>query len=309
MSERGLAEDDFAFSWYDEGGELLDNTFLRRLDGLDLISRKILQGKLKGERRSKKRGHSVEFADFRQYSHGDDLRFLDWNIYGRLDRLFIKMFLEEEDLFVYILVDGSTSMDYGSPNKFRYAMKLAAALGYIGLVNYSRVGIGVFNDGLASTLEPVRGRRNVHKMVRFLKDQKPGGDTDLNKARLFALKHRQKGLVILISDFLDRGGYEAGIRALLARKCDLFCLHVLSEQELNPPLKGDLKLLDVEAGEETEVTISGPLLASYQSVLSNFMGGLKDYCVKRGVSYLKTSTAMPFEQLILGYLRQRGLVR
>ena len=127
MSERGLAEDDFAFSWYDEGGELLDNTFLRRLDGLDLISRKILQGKLKGERRSKKRGHSVEFADFRQYSHGDDLRFLDWNIYGRLDRLFIKMFLEEEDLFVYILVDGSTSMDYGSPNKFRYAMKLAAA--------------------------------------------------------------------------------------------------------------------------------------------------------------------------------------
>ena len=151
MSERGLAEDDFAFSWYDEGGELLDNTFLRRLDGLDLISRKILQGKLKGERRSKKRGHSVEFADFRQYSHGDDLRFLDWNIYGRLDRLFIKMFLEEEDLFVYILVDGSTSMDYGSPNKFRYAMKLAAALGYIGLVNYSRVGIGVFNDGLAST--------------------------------------------------------------------------------------------------------------------------------------------------------------
>lgn len=303
-------DDDCALTALEEQGELLSTEFIRKLDSLDLISKKILQGKIKGERRSKRRGQSVEFDDYRSYSHGDDLRFLDWNIYGRLDRLFIKLFLEDEDLFVYILVDCSASMDYGRPNKFRYAQKLAAALGYIALANYSRIAIGAFNTGLAAVLPPTRGRRNVHKLVRFLSDLQPGGETDLNEAgRRFAMQHRSRGVVLLISDFLDRKGYEQALGGFLARRCDIFCLQILAEQEVNPPLKGDLKLLDIEAGEETELTISGPLLQSYRRVLNRFMAELKQYCVKRGISYLTTSTSVPFERLVLGYLRERGLVR
>lgn len=303
-------EDDFALTSMEEGGEILSQEFIQRLSGLDLISRKILQGKIRGERRSRRRGLSVEFADYRPYAHGDDLRFLDWNIYGRLDRLFIKLFLEDEDLFVYVLVDCSSSMDYGRPNKFRYAQKIAAALAYIGLVNYSRVGIGAFNSVLEDTFTPARGRRNVHKMMSFLTQLQPKGETDLNRAaKLFALQNKSKGIVILISDFMDRKGYHTAINSLLARKCDVFCIHLLSEQEINPPLKGDLKLLDIEEGEETEVTISEPLLASYRKILNSFVSELKDYCTKRGVSCLTSSTAVPFEKLIMGYLRERGLLR
>jgi uncharacterized protein (DUF58 family) len=303
-------EDDFALTAMEEGGELLSADFIQKLSGLDLISRKILQGKVKGERKSRRRGQSVEFADYRTYSPGDDLRFLDWNIYGRLDRLFIKLFLEDEDLHVYVLLDCSSSMDYGRPNKFRYAQRVAAALGYIGLSNYSRVGIGAFNSELAASFTPTRGRKNVHKMMRFISDLQPTGETHLaNASKLFALQNKAKGIVILISDFMDRNGYEGAIGSLLARKNDIFCLQVLAEQEINPPLKGDLKLLDIEEGEETEVTISGPLLKSYRRVLDNFMAGLRQYCVKRGVSYLSASTSVPFDLLVLGYLRERGLVR
>jgi len=303
-------DDELAFTAAEETGELLDAEFIRRLGGLDLISRKILQGKIKGERRSKRRGQSVEFADYRPYSAGDDLRFLDWNIYGRLDRLFIKLFLEDEDLHVYILVDASSSMDYGRPNKFRYAQKVAAALGYIALNNHSRVAVGAFNSELSASLPGMRGRRSAHKLVRFLSELEPSGETDLNRAvKLFAMRNKAKGIVILISDFLDRGGYDKAIASLTARKNDVFCLHLLADQELEPPLSGDLRLTDIEAGDETDITVSGPLLAAYHRTLQSFLGKLRDHCVKRGVSYLSTSTSLPFENLVLGYLRERGLVR
>src|SRR5580698_9752869 len=129
---------------------LLDPSFMSRLDQLDILSRKLLAGKLKGERRSKRRGQSVEFADYRDYVVGDDLRFIDWNIYARLDRLFLKLFFEEEDLSLFILVDMSKSCDFGNPNKALYIKKVAAALGYIGLVNYNRVHIVAVADGVAT---------------------------------------------------------------------------------------------------------------------------------------------------------------
>src|SRR5437764_15141975 len=127
---------------------LLDPGFMARLDQLDLISRKLLAGKMKGERRSKRRGQSVEFADYRNYVVGDDLRFIDWNIYARLDRLFLKLFMEEEDLSLYVLVDVSKSTDYGNPHKAIYLKRVAAALGYIGLVNYNRVNIVAMAEGI-----------------------------------------------------------------------------------------------------------------------------------------------------------------
>ncbi|MBL4845195.1 MAG: DUF58 domain-containing protein [Planctomycetes bacterium] len=289
---------------------MIDQSFLSKIGKLDLVSRKILQGKIKGEKRSKKRGQSVEFADHRLYTPGDDLRFLDWNIYARLDKLMIKLFLEEEDLRVYLLVDSSKSMDYGRPNKLRYALKVAAALGYIGLVNNNRVGIGTFSTQLDRVFRPERGRRNLPKMIKFLEETVPEGRTDLGRAcKRFAQEHRAKGVVILISDFLDRHGYEDAVRFFVARKMDVFCLQILAPQELDPPLTGDLKLVDSEDGQETEITISGPLLERYKANLAALMGGLREFCHKRGARYLSSSTALPFERLVLDQLRLHGVLR
>ncbi len=197
----------------EDGGPLIDQGFLAKIGKLDIVSRKILQGKIKGEKRSKKRGQSVEFADHRQYSPGDDLRFLDWNIYARLDRLMIKLFLEEEDLHIYLLLDASASMDYGRPNKFRYAQRVAAALGYIGLVNMNRVGIGTFSSTLDRVFRPERGRKNLKKLVAFLEQTPCGGRTDLGAAfKRFALEHSRQGIVVILSDFLDRKGYQDAVR-------------------------------------------------------------------------------------------------
>src|SRR2546421_10923901 len=188
---------------------LLDPAFMSRLDQLDLISRKLLAGKLKGERRSKRRGQSVEFADYRNYVVGDDLRFIDWNVYARLDRLFLKLFLEEEDLSLYVLVDVSKSCDYGNPNKAFYLKQVAAALGYIGLVNYNRVTIAAMADGIVAETGAMRGRRRVSQMIDFVSKLEPAGPSHLAEAcRKFALGHRQKGVCIVLSDFFDKGGYE-----------------------------------------------------------------------------------------------------
>src|SRR5581483_6831770 len=171
---------------------LLDPAFMARLDQLDVMSRKMLAGKLKGERRSKRRGQSVEFADYRNYVVGDDLRFIDWNIYGRLDRLFLKLFMEEEDLSLYILVDVSKSCDYGNPNKALYLKRVAAALGYIGLVNYNRVSICGMADGIVAETGAMRGRRRVAQMIDFIQKLRPAGASHFTEScRRFALQHRQ----------------------------------------------------------------------------------------------------------------------
>src|SRR3569832_861364 len=149
---------------------LLDPAFMARLDQLDVMSRKLLAGKLKGERRSKRRGQSVEFADYRNYVIGDDLRIIDWNIYGRLDRLFLKLFMEEEELSLYVLVDVSKSCDFGNPNKAQYMKRVAAALGYVGLVNYNRVTIAAMADGIVAETGCMRGRRRVSQMMDFVQN-------------------------------------------------------------------------------------------------------------------------------------------
>ncbi|RMG12101.1 MAG: DUF58 domain-containing protein [Planctomycetota bacterium] len=294
----------------EEAGPLLDQAFIAKIGKLDLTTRRLLQGRQKGEKRSKKRGQSVEFADHRQYAPGDDLRFLDWSIYARLDRLMVKLFLEEEDLYVYLLLDASASMDYGRPNKFRYAQRVVAALGVIGLTKMNRVGVGAFSSELNRVFRPERGRRHLRKLLRFLEETPSDGRTDLAAAcRRFALEHPRRGLVVLVSDFLDRGGYEEAIRYFVARRMDVFCLHVLSPQELDPPFAGDLKLIDAEDGEETEITVSRPLLAAYRRNLDAYIDGLRTFCHKRGARYLTVSTALPFERLVLDQLRQLRLVR
>jgi uncharacterized protein (DUF58 family) len=289
---------------------LLDPTFLARLEQLELVSRKIFLGRMKGERRSKCKGQSVEFADYRNYVVGDDLRHLDWNLFARLERLFIRLFLEEEDLHFYILIDNSLSMDFGTPTKLHYARQVAAALGFIGLVNMDRVVVEAFNNRLVQSLPPIRGRRSVWQLMDFLQKLEPAGPSDLRKAlRSFSIKCSGKGIVVLISDFMDKGGYEEALRYLIARQLDIYVLQVLSQEEIEPEIVGDLKLVDIEDDDVAEITVSGPLLKRYKQNLAAFRAALADFCLKRGVSYLFTSNQVPFERLIFSYLRQRGLVK
>jgi len=289
---------------------LLDPEFLARLEQLELVSRKIFLGRLKGERRSKRKGQSVEFADYRNYVVGDDLRFLDWNLLGRLDKLFIRLFMEEEDLHFYILIDNSLSMDFGSPSKLHVAKQIAAALGFIGLVNMDRVVIEAFNDRLTQSMPALRGRRSVWRMMDFVRKLEPAGPSDLKRAlKAFTLKCSGKGVVVLLSDFMDKGGYEDALRYLVARQLDIYVIQILSQEEIEPEIVGDLQLVDVEDEDVAEITVSAPLLKRYKQNLAAYRSGLYEYCTRRGIAYLFTSNQVPFDRLVLTYLRQRGLVK
>jgi uncharacterized protein (DUF58 family) len=289
---------------------LLDSLFLAKLEQLELVSRKIFLGVMKGERRSKKKGQSVEFADYRNYVKGDDLRFLDWNLYGRLDKLFIRLFMEEEDLHFYLLIDNSLSMDFGTPTKLHYARQIAAALAFIGLVNMDRVVIEAFNERITQSLPAVRGRRSLFRVLDFLQKLEPAGPSNLRESlRTFSLKSSGKGVVVLITDLMDKGGYEEALRYLVARQFDIYVIQVLSQEETDPELLGDLKLVDIEDADEAEVTVSGPLIQRYKQNLAAYQSAVQEYCNRRGITFLFTSNQVPFDRLVLTYLRQRGLVR
>jgi len=289
--------------------DILDDAFLTKIEQLRLVSRKVIQGRIRGERLTRKRGQSVEFADYRPYTVGDDLRFLDWNLYARLDRLFLKLFLEEEDLHVYLLVDTSASMGYGQPSKLAYARKVAAALAYIALANYDRVVLGAFGERQLETLGPLRGKHQVLRALQFLAGLGADGGTVLAPVfKQFAVSHKRRGVVVIISDFLDKAGYEDALRYFMAANQDVFVLHVLAREEVDPALTGDLKLIDLEDADTAEVTVSVPLMKAYRRILEGFIGGLKDYVGRRGMNYLLAPTSVGFDVLILDYLRRRGLV-
>jgi uncharacterized protein (DUF58 family) len=302
--------------------DLLDPAFCAKLDALDIFSRKMLQGKLQGERRSKLRGQSVEFADYRQYAAGDDLRFLDWHIYGRLDQLFVKMFLAEQDLTVDIAVDVSGSLtapsEKGAGNasqqqtKLRAVQRLAAALAYVALVNNNRVTLTAFADGVVGQLPNMRGRNYLPRMADFLLTCLPdaAGPSNFEQScRQLALRRVGSGVCIVISDFFFKEGYESALRWLLGGRYDLCILQMLSAEELDPPLSGDLKLIDVEDGDRAEVTVNASLLKYYKRTLSAYCNGLKDFCTQRGATYALTHSGESVETVILKYLRRRGLVR
>jgi uncharacterized protein (DUF58 family) len=289
---------------------LLDPQFLARLEQLELVSRKIFLGRMKGERRSKRKGQSVEFADYRNYVIGDDLRHLDWNLFARLDRLFIRLFMEEEDLHVYLLIDNSLSMDFGTPTKLHYAKQVAAALGFIGLVNMDRVVIEAFNDRLVQSMPAARGRRSLWRVMDFLHKLEPAGPSDLRRAlRTFSLKSSGKGIAVVLSDFMDKGGYAEALRYLIARQLDIYVIQILSQEEIEPEIVGDLRLVDIEDDDVAEITVSGPLLKRYKQNLAAYRANLYEFCTRRGVACLFTSNQVPFDRLVFSYLRQRGLVK
>jgi len=290
--------------------DLLDGQFMARLDGLDLFSRKMLQGKLQGERRSKKRGAGVEFADHRRYVVGDDLRHIDWNIFGRLDQLFLKIFLVDQDLSVHILLDVSASAATGEPPKARAIKRLGAALAYVGMVNNNRVTLSTFADGIVGQLANMRGRAYLPRMAEFLLTAECEGPSGFDKAcRQLTAGRIGTGLVIVVSDFFFKEGYESGLRRLASRNYDLYAIHMLSPQELEPELSGDLKLIDVEDLDDAEITVSGALLEYYRRNLAAYCNEVQGFCRRRGATYALTNSREPVEALMLNYLRRRGLLR
>jgi uncharacterized protein (DUF58 family) len=294
----------------DIASTLLSPELMAQLERLELVSRKIFRGRMKGDRRSKRKGQSVEFADFRNYVAGDDLRFLDWNLYARLDRLFLKMFLEEEDLRFYVLLDASESMSFGEPTKLEYAKQLAAALSFVALIRTDRVKVETLGQPLAKPSPAWRGRAHVWRLLDQLSGIEPGENTSLAEGvKNFCLRNVGQGIVVLISDLMDKAGYEAALRYLLSQHMDVYVIQVLSQEETNPEIKGDLKLVDCEDEDIAEITVSVPLLNRYKKTLAAFVEGARDYCTRRGMNYLLATTDLPVDQLVLNYLRRRGLVR
>jgi uncharacterized protein (DUF58 family) len=280
--------------------------FLAQLERLSLLSRRAFRGSVKGERRSPRRGHSVEFADYRAYGHGDDLRYVDWNIYGRLDRLHVKLFVDEEDLCLHLLVDASASMEFGTPRKLDYALRVAAALGFVGLVSHERVGIGILRARVVEGWPPARGRNQVVALLDFLARVEAGGPTRLTEALgEYALRAREPGLAVVISDLLDPQGFEAGLRSLLERRFDVHVIQVLDPAELNPELGGDLRLHDAETGETRDVTVDAEALRGYRERLTRFLERVEAFCRGREIGYHRVSTETPVEEFVVAQLRGR----
>jgi uncharacterized protein (DUF58 family) len=294
----------------DDRSDLFDEQFLKKLEYLHVVSRKAFTGKLRAERRMKKVGSGIEFADHRRYSIGDDFRYIDWNVYGRIDRLLLRLFEEEEDLHIYILLDASKSMRIGSPLKLHYAMQVTAALTYIGLGNLDRVGIVPFSDKLHEPLPPARGKRRIFSVLEFLRGVEVGGLTQLGSCMdQFVHRYKRRGLAVVISDFYDPRGFEEGINELRYNKFEPFVLQVFDPKEASPSLHGDLTLVDCETGETKEITISRSLLEAYKQEHEKYMNELSQYCTARAIPYFRTTTQVPFDELILKIFRQGGFLR
>ena len=288
---------------------LLDAQFLRRLDRLGLRSKRITRGLLRGERRSPRLGRGVEFADYRSYQIGDDFRYVDWNIYSRLDRLFIKLFSEEEDINIHLFVDGSRSMGWGTPGKLDYAVRLAAAVGYVGLRNLDRVGAVVFSDGPQRVLPLHRGRGHILQLFEFLSQVEPRGISDLGATmRRYVYQTKRRGLLILISDLWLPGGYEEGLKLARYHRFEPFVIHVVSDDELTPGVRGDANLVDVESGAVLEVSVDGHAIEAYARARDAYFAGIERFCLRHQIDYLRASTSIPFDDLVLRYLRIGGLL-
>jgi uncharacterized protein (DUF58 family) len=259
----------------------------------------------RAERRTRRRGTGLEFADYRQYVAGDDFRHLDWKAYLRLNRLILKLFEEEEDLPIYFFVDSSQSMSYGQPSKLDYARRVAAALCYIGLANLDRVNVISFADGVKSELPPQRGKGRIFKIFRFLNEMRASGETDARTSfKTYCTETRRRGLAVVISDFFDGHGFEGALNILRHFRHDIFVIHIASHEEIDPGLRGELLLVDAENNTSREITITPSLLAAYKIEYAKYCEAVESYCGKYQLGYVRTVTDFPFEELVLKVFRQ-----
>lgn len=293
---------------------ILNETSLHKLEQLALVAERVRVGVMKGDRRSRKRGTSIEFADYRNYTRGDDLRRLDWNVYARLERPFIKLLEEEEDLAVHLLVDASASMDWPEgeteTHKLHYALHLAAAIGYIGLAGGDLVQTTLLRSSGNQQWGPFRGRQNSLALFQFLETAVAAGMTDLNLSlRHYALRARRPGLLFLLSDLLAPTGYREGLNALQSRGYEVGLIHLLSPDELYPPVGGDVKLIDVESGASAELSLDPPTLSLYRERLNRWQAEIAAYCSSRHVHYVPVATDTPWDRIVLHSLRTQQLVK
>jgi uncharacterized protein (DUF58 family) len=300
---------------------LLSAELLRRLEQFQLLAARRAKSSARGERRSRARGQSVEFADYRNYVAGDDFRYLDWNLYGRLERLFLKLYEEERELPVRIFLDASESMTFGEPRKFDFARQVAAAMGYVALSGFDRVSVIPFpalpQNGDAQqpanpmelavrgALRSVRGKRSAMQFFQNLSALTAGGVASFNESlRRGALEARQAGLALVLSDFLDPAGYESGLTALIGRGFQVDLVQILAPEEISPSTFGDLRLVDSETGGTQEVTFGRYRLKAYQQTLQNFIQRMREYCQGRGINFFTVSSNTSLEELLLRQLRQ-----
>jgi len=294
--------------------QVFDEPTMRKLEQLTLVANSVRVGMLKGERKSRKKGSAVEFADYRNYVQGDDLRRLDWNIYARLERPFIKLLEEEEDLSVHLIVDASSSMDWpqssNEGNKFLYALRLAGALAYVGLTSGDHVTVALAGDQSVNNWGPFRGKQSAIKMMQFIDGATATGITDLNRSlRRSAIRAKRPGLVFLLSDLFSPNGYQEGLDDLLSRGFDVGIIHILSQDEVDPEMNADVRLIDVETKAHADISLDTATLGLYRSRLEQWRQAIATYCGKRQIRYIPVTTDLPWDKLILRSLRRLGAVR
>lgn len=292
-----------------EDDDLFGDEFQARLEYLAIVARRIYSGRMRAERRSKKTGSGIEFADHREYSAGDDFRYLDWSVYGRTGRLLLRLFEEEEDLSVYILLDASRSMQFGKPRKFDYARRIAAGLAYVALANLDRVSMISFADAVTGRLAPTRGKNRIFKVFDFLRNTDSEGQTGIAEAmKTFVAQNKRRGVAILISDFYDPAGFEAGINTLRYHKFETYVIQIFDPVEVRPALHGDVQLVDNETGESRELTVTARILERYASAHASYRKQIEDFCAKKQVTYFPIETSTDFDDAILRILRRGGML-
>jgi uncharacterized protein (DUF58 family) len=289
--------------------ELFDEAFQKRLEYLALVSRRVFAGRTRAERRSRRAGAGVEFADYRSYYPGDDYRQIDWNVYGRIDRLMLRLFEQEEDLSVYLLLDCSGSMAFGSPRKLDYAKKLTAALAYVALNHLDRVSITALRDGAVDRLAPTRGKNRIFMVFDFLRPLPARGETHLSDSiGTFVAQNKRRGVAILISDLYDPAGFEQGINRLRYGRFEAHVIHVRDRSDAAPPLHGEVDIVDAETSESRQVTVTPRLLARYAQAHAAYVERVRTFCLRKRVGLSSIDTRTPVDEAMLRLLRHGGLV-
>jgi uncharacterized protein (DUF58 family) len=289
-----------------------DEGFLRRLESLRLVARRAAEGRLRAERRARRRGAGMEFADHRDYAAGDDLRILDWNLYGRMERLLVRLFEEDEDLAIDVLVDTSASMGLGAPPKLDLAAQLAAALAYVGLAGTDRVAVTPIGETLGAGPPPARGKAQILPMLRFLDGVEARGRTSLAASARAFLARRQRhrrGLVVLLSDFYDPAGAREALDLLRFHRFEIIAIQISSPDEAHPTLRGEVTVRDVETGESRELVVSPATLAAYERRHAALVRGLGATCRERAIPWFPVTSDQAFDAVVLRVLRAGGLLR
>ena len=296
-----------------KGALLFDDEFQRKLESLALVSRRVFAGRMRAERRSKKKGSGVEFADHRAYAPGDDFRFVDWNVYRRFGKLLVRLFEEEEDLSIYFIIDCSGSMAFGSPSKFDQARRLCAALAYVGLANLDRVTLVAANERGGSVMPSTRGKNRIFKVFQYLDQLEASGVTDLGQSlKTFVAQHKRRGLALLISDLYDTHGFEAGINVLRYNKFEPYVLHMVEPSGgslAQRSILGDINVYDCETGEEREVTVTERMLEQIVEAHREYDSAIQRFCTRSHVPYFAAPPDVPFDELVLRVLRRGGVLR